>query len=290
MLFDQFLVLRARRPKTRLAYRRDVESLMLITNIASPLLMTPEHIQHAIAVLRPKLDGKSIGRMLSAWRGFFAVLVDREYIESNHCLATKVPRSRKCLPKALPVDAMQQVLDRGINPNDMLQVRDGAIFELMYSSGIRLSEAVSLNVENIDLRERLVRVCGKGNKERLLPIGRKAVTALQHYLLLRVAQQNENALFTNRKGVRLGARQIQNRLSVWSKAAGSAQHISPHMLRHSFASHLLQSSGDLRAVQELLGHVNLSSTQIYTRLDYQHLSKTYDSAHPRAHLQKKYQK
>jgi integrase/recombinase XerC len=287
-LFDKALVLRARSAKTCFAYRRDIIYLEKLSKINSPLLIKTDHIQQAILQLRSTLDGKSISRMLSAWRGFFACLIDYQHIESNCCVGVKVPRSGKYLPKALSVDAAQYLLDYAKNQLDILQIRDYALFELMYSSGIRLSEAVNLNVRDINLHERLMRVIGKGNKERLLPIGKKAIEALEKYLLVRIIHQDEPALFTNKKGLRLGQRQIQNRLKKWCQLVGSLQHISPHMLRHSFASHLLQSSGDLRAVQEMLGHVNLSSTQIYTRLDYQHLSKTYDAAHPRAQFNKKF--
>jgi len=289
ILFDKTLVLRARSAKTHVAYRRDIICLKKLSKVNSPLLVKTDHIQQTIFQLRTTLDGRSIGRMLSAWRGFFACLIDHQYMDSNCCVGIKVPRSGKRLPKALSIDTMQHLLDHVKDKRNILQIRDYALFELMYSSGIRLSEAVKLNLQDIELREHLMRVVGKGNKERLLPIGKKAIEALEAYLLVRITHQAEQALFTNQKGLRLGQRQIQNRLKKWGQLVGALQHISPHMLRHSFASHLLQSSGDLRAVQEMLGHVNLSSTQIYTRLDYQHLSKTYDATHPRARLNKKYE-
>lgn len=287
VLFDQSLALKVRQPKTCLAYRHDVIRLEQCSLAKSPLLMKEADIQHIMLQLRKTLSSTSLSRMLSAWRSFFACLVDHGYISVNCCTAIRVPRGGKRLPKALPVDMTQHLLDQQ-HLSDRLDMRDRAIFELMYSSGLRLSEIVMLDIIHVDLVERLVRVVGKGNKERLLPIGRQAVHALEQYLPFRTAQIQETALFTNRAGYRLGQRQIQYRLARWSQLARLPQHVSPHMLRHSFASHFLQSSGDLRAVQEMLGHVNLSSTQIYTRLDYQHLSQTYDLTHPRARLQKKH--
>lgn len=287
LLFDQSLALKVRQPKTCLAYRHDIIRLEQCSSANSPVLMNEADIQQIMLQLRKTLSSKSLGRMLSAWRGFFACLVDHGYISVNCCATIRVPRGGKRLPKALPVDMTQRLLDQP-QLSDRLYIRDRAIFELMYSSGLRLSEVVMLDIMHVDLVERLVRVVGKGNKERLLPIGRQAVNAIEQYLPRRTAKIQETALFTNQAGYRLGQRQIQYRLARWSQLAGLAQHVSPHMLRHSFASHFLQSSGDLRAVQEMLGHVNLSSTQIYTRLDYQHLSQTYDLTHPRARLQKKH--
>jgi integrase/recombinase XerC len=182
----------------------------------------------------------------------------------------------------MPVDAMAALLD-GVSPGSPLDTRDRAMFELLYSSGLRLAELAQLDLDDVDLKDSLARVLGKGNKTRIVPVGRLALQALQDWLRVRAAAPDENALFTNRLGRRLGGRQIENRLAACAIRSGADRHVHPHMLRHSFASHLLQSSGDLRAVQELLGHANLSSTQIYTSLDYQHLAQVYDNTHPRAH-------
>jgi len=175
-----------------------------------------------------------------------------------------------------------------INAADPLAQRDRAMLELMYSSGLRLSELVALNMDEVDLDDAIVGVTGKGNKRRYVPIGRYAVDALNRWLQIRggLASSEENALFVSRRGKRLGARAVQERLRQWAIRQGLPTHVHPHMLRHSFASHLLESSGDLRAVQELLGHADIRTTQVYTHLDFQHLAKVYDAAHPRARRKK----
>lgn len=287
-LFDSQLCLNARSAYTRQHYLRDVKRLKTLSECKSPILVDYDIIQRVLGKLRMNnLDGKSIARMLSAWRGFFNCLLIKKVIKRNPCNGHKAPRSGKRLPKALPVDQTQQLLNHKKNNNDLFSIRDLAMFELMYSAGLRVAELVSLNLDSIDYHEHLLRVTGKGNKERILPIGAKAIEALLTYLPTRKSIEGETALFTSRTGSRLGIRQVQNRLDLWALHAGTQQHVSPHMLRHSFASHLLQSSGDLRAVQELLGHANLSTTQIYTKLDYQYLAKIYDAAHPRAHKKNK---
>jgi integrase/recombinase XerC len=192
------------------------------------------------------------------------------------------PKSAQRLPDTLSVDDISRLLV--VETGDPLDVRDLAMLELMYSSGLRLSELVSLDTRDVDLAERVLRVTGKGNKTRLLPIGRKAVQALQVWLRRRAAQlaEGEAAVFTGRNGRRLGARAVQQRVHRFARRRGLPGNVHPHTLRHSFASHLLESSGDLRAVQELLGHADISTTQIYTHLDFQHLARVYDQAHPRA--------
>ena len=194
----------------------------------------------------------------------------------------KAPRGPRRLPATLDIDAMQQLLNL---PGDgPLTVRDRAILELFYSSGFRLSELVGLDLSDIDLASGEARVSGKGSKVRVVPVGRMALRALRDWLAVRnqLANDDEVAMFVSRRGSRLAARSIEQRLKYWSMRQGINRNLHPHMLRHSFASHLLESSGDLRAVQELLGHQNISTTQIYTHLDFQHLAKIYDSAHPRA--------
>jgi len=195
------------------------------------------------------------------------------------CLHQKTARR---LPKVLDVDQTIQLVE--IDEDDPLAIRDRAILELMYSSGLRLSELINLDMNEIDFSDALVTVTGKGKKTRTIPVGRHAVSALKTWLKKRnqFADENETAIFVSRRGRRISARNIQQRLKQWAIKQGLANHVHPHMLRHSFASHLLESSGDLRAVQELLGHADISTTQIYTHLDFQHLAKVYDKAHPRA--------
>ena len=203
----------------------------------------------------------------------------------------RAPRSARKLPATLDPDQLSHLLDQPVD--DWLEVRDNAMVELFYSSGLRLSELATLNVSDLDLRSHIVTVTGKGNKERSLPLGSKASHALSQWLRQRAASDDvstlpsdQQALFTSRKGRRISTRNIQLRLKKLASEGNLGRNLHPHMLRHSFASHLLESSSDLRAVQELLGHANLSTTQIYTRLDFQHLAKVYDSAHPRAQLDK----
>ena len=197
----------------------------------------------------------------------------------------KAPRLPERLPKALPQEELNHMLDSA-PVDDSLAVRDHALFELMYGSGLRLSEIHGLDLGDVLLDEGWVSVTGKGRKERQVPLSGKSVESLRASLSERVAADGEAALFTGKNGTRLGQRQIQKRLQAWAVRQGSGQHISPHMMRHSYASHLLQSSRDIRAVQELLGHSNLSTTQIYTKLDFDHLAKVYDEGHPRAKRKK----
>lgn len=243
------------------------------------------HILFALKQLSSQnLNPNSLARMLSAWRQFCAYLVHEGLMVNNPCLGVKAPKAAQRLPKALSQEKTGTLLNA--SSDDELQVRDKAMFELLYASGLRLTELTQLNLDSIDVQEGLVRVLGKSNKERIIPVGDAALAALAEYLPFRVEKPDQKALFTSRNGARLGQRQVQNRLVNWSITSGSERRITPHMLRHSFASHILQSSGDLRAVQELLGHANLSTTQIYTSLDFDHLSKVYDDAHPRAKKKK----
>ena len=210
----------------------------------------------------------------------------KHLLKNNPAVDIRAPKSARTLPKTLDADTLTQLLE--IDSNDILAVRDKTMMELFYSSGLRLSELVNLDLENIDLQESSLRATGKGNKTRILPIGRKAIDALKAWLHRRgeVANTETRALFVSKRGTRISVRSVQQRLDYWRKKQGLEQHIHPHKLRHSFASHILESSGDLRAVQELLGHADISTTQIYTHLDFQHLAKVYDNAHPRARKKK----
>jgi len=237
---------------------------------------------HAATLHQSGLSGRSIHRALSAGRTFFAWLRRENHVTQDPFVGISAPRSKKKLPSTLSIEDVEQLVE--FDGEDSLAIRDRAMFELIYSSGLRLSELVAIDVDDIDREDQVLRVLGKGNKTRVVPIGSKAMAAIAAWLEVRDVDSStaETALFTGRHGRRLGARSVQQRLRRWSMLQALPQDVHPHMLRHSFASHLLQSSGDLRAVQELLGHANIATTQVYTHLDYQHLAKVYDSAHPRA--------
>jgi len=232
-----------------------------------------------------RIDSQHL-RMLAArshaGRGFFNYLVRERATASNPAMDIRAPKAGKRLPGTLDVDQLNQLLD--IPPEDALAIRDRAIMELFYSSGLRLDELVGLDLGSLDLTDRMVRVLGKGSKTRIVPVGRKAVEALREWLKTRggVASPEETALFVGRNGERLKHRAIQLRIAYWAKRKGLPSHVHPHLFRHSFATHLLESSKDLRGVQELLGHADISTTQIYTHLDFAHLARTYDASHPRA--------
>ncbi len=238
---------------------------------------------------RSGLSGRSLQRELSALRGFYDYLLREGEVDSNPGIGVPAPKSEKRLPKALDVDQANRLVALEGDENDPLLLRDHAILELFYSSGLRLSELVGLDIPALDLRDAVVTVTGKGAKTRVLPVGRQAVAALQAWLRVRgsLAAEAEQALFVGRTGRRLSQRAVQARIDQWGKRQGLDRHVHPHMLRHSFASHILESSGDLRAVQELLGHADIATTQVYTHLDFQHLAKVYDQAHPRAHTRSK---
>lgn len=228
---------------------------------------------------------KSLQRQLSSLRSLFDYLIREQKLQSNPTQYLKSPKAPKRLPKSLHVDEMSQLLS--FAGDDFLSLRDLAILELFYSAGLRLSELVHLDLKELDLQQNKVTICGKGQKMRIGIIGEKAKTALQAWLLMRKETQTSSpALFINMKGERLTCRAIQYRLRKYGKQQGIDTYVHPHRLRHIFATHLLESSRDLRAVQELLGHANLSSTEIYTQLDFQHLAKLYDECHPRAHKSK----
>jgi integrase/recombinase XerC len=228
----------------------------------------------------------TLQRALSAIRSFYKFLLREGAATHNPAAGVIAPRAKRKLPEALDVDRVSALLD--MLPKSALDVRDRAMFELMYSSGLRLAETVSLDMGDVDLNDALVQVTGKGAKQRVVPVGTVACKWLRSWLGERSTQAcgHETALFVSRRGTRLTARAIQARLERWARIRGFDRRVHPHMLRHSFASHLLESSGDLRAVQELLGHADISTTQIYTHLDFQHLAEVYDRAHPRARRRK----
>ena len=215
-------------------------------------------------------------------RSFFNFLIRLRALSANPAVGVQAPKARKRLPETIDADLMARLLE--FRTDTQLSVRDKAIMELFYSSGLRLAELVGLNMDSIEWKDRTVRVLGKGDKERVVPVGRYAADALTRWLKERsaLATPGETALFVSRRGSRIGMRVVQKRIEGWAQRQGLGRHVHPHMFRHSFASHLLESSQDLRAVQELLGHANMSTTQIYTHLDFQHLAKIYDAAHPRA--------
>lgn len=266
------------------AYGRDVAELLALLGERQFSDLQPQDVRRFVARLHArKLSGRSLARVLSAWRGFYRWLGKRRLVVSNPVQAVHPPRSRKSLPSSLSPDQANALLDA--QAGDLLELRDRAMFELFYSSGLRLSELAGLDCGGgLDLKEGEVTVSGKRAKTRIVPVGESARLALAAWLVRRgeVAHPSEAALFVSQRGGRLSVRMIQTRLGRWAQKCGLGVHVHPHMLRHSFASHVLQSSGDLRAVQEMLGHASIVSTQVYTHLDFQHLAKVYDAAHPRA--------
>ena len=276
-------------PHTISAYQRDLTLLSTHAQqhaLADVTQWREFHIRQLVAALHHKgMSGRSLQRLLSAWRQFFSWLGQKRIVDSNPVAAVRAPKSGRKLPKTLDVDQMNRLLS--IDDDSWLARRDHAMFELFYSSGLRLSELAGLDLLAIDLSEGLVRVTGKGGKVRVIPVGKTAINVLQQWLRVRAETIPQGtvqpALFINQKAQRLGVRAIQLRLKHYSVKQGMDEPVHPHMLRHAFASHMLESSGDLRAVQELLGHASISTTQIYTHLDFQHLANVYDAAHPRAH-------
>ena len=233
------------------------------------------------------LAPRSVQRRLSALRSFYRFLEREGLATRNPVIEVRAPKAGKRLPQSIDVDQMGRLLTPGNSaraapPYEAL--RDMAIMELFYSSGLRLAELVGLDLHDLDLADRTVRVLGKGNKVRIVPVGAQAITAAKQWLALRstLARAGELALFLGRNGQRLGPRQVQRLVARHARERGLPQHVHPHLFRHSFATHLLESSRDLRAVQELLGHASISTTQVYTHLDFQHLARTYESSHPRA--------
>ncbi len=277
-------------PRTRAAYVRDAQCLLDTLGATTRLESATSHaIRRTVAKLHSKsLSGRSLARMLSAWRAWFAYLreTEPERFTSDPCAGLRAPKSPKRLPSALtPEEAAKFVQIEGDTQGNL---RDRAIVELLYSSGLRISECTGLDLNRLDLKTAEARVIGKGNKERIVPVGAKAVAAIQAWLIerARIAAERPSAdpqaVFLTRSGERVGVRGVQQRMKNLSITQGMQESVHPHRLRHSFASHVLQSSGDLRAVQEMMGHASIASTQVYTHLDFQHLAKVYDAAHPRA--------
>ena len=285
--FEQLTVEKRASEHTVKSYQRDIKHLAnYCTNktIHDWTDLKQSDIRaHIAGRHRQGIGSTSLQRELSAIRSFYNFLLKKRLADSNPAQHIKAPKQARKLPKTLDVDQINGLLEAGTN--SALEIRDLAMFELFYSSGLRLSELAALNLTDVDLPDNsLIVRTGKGGKSRILPIGSKAVTAINNWLQQRLKNVavSESALFVSTRGTRLGQRSIELRLEQWCKKKGIAEHIHPHMLRHSFASHLLESSQDLRAVQELLGHSNISTTQIYTHLDFQHLADVYDRAHPRA--------
>lgn len=273
------------------AYARDLRLLADYCRAHGVLSWSRFDAAHARAFAawrhRRGAGARSVQRTLSAVRSFFRYLLREGVVGRNPAQGVSAPRAPRRLPGVLDVDRVAGLLE--FQAEDALAIRDRAIMELMYSCGLRLAEAVALNLQEIDLRAGLVEVTGKGRRKRIVPVGSCAAGAVQRWLPVRtaLARADERALFVGRRGVRLSARSVQMRVRRWSELRGVEPSVHPHMLRHSFASHLLESSGDLRAVQELLGHADISTTQIYTHLDFQHLAQVYDQAHPRAGRRKR---
>ena len=272
--------------RTLTAYQRDIEQLLQFLEseeIEQPRQVTQHHIRAFIAQRhRQGLGGKSLQRLLSAIRGLFRWLLREGLAEHNPATPVRAPKSPRHLPATLDADSIRQLLE--IPCDTPLAIRDKAIMELFYSSGLRLSELATLRWEQLDLVSGMVTVTGKGNRTRMVPVGRMATEALLEWRKNRgvFASFEQPFVFVSQRGTPIATRTIQSRIRYWAKRQGIPQNIYPHLLRHSFASHVLESSGDLRAVQELLGHADISTTQIYTHLDFQHLAKVYDKAHPRA--------
>ncbi len=273
-------------PHTLKNYQRDLDQLCRFCEqqgISDWSAIDEQHVRQYVSQRhRRGLSGKSLQRELSAFRTFFRFLIAEGRLKYNPAAEVRAPRSRRKLPDTLDVDKVKRLVE--IKGDDLLTLRDRAILELFYSSGLRLSELLNLDLADIDQQEGLVQVTGKGNKTRRIPIGRHALVALAQWLKARneVASHDETAIFVSQQGYRLSARAVQKRLKDWALKQGIDVRVYPHLLRHSFASHVLESSQDLRAVQELLGHADISTTQIYTHLDFQHLASVYDKAHPRA--------
>lgn len=272
--------------RTLAAYQRDLDLLLgylEAEEIGQPTEVTQHHIRAFIAQRhRQGLGGKSLQRLLSAVRSLFRWLLREGLAEHNPATPVRAPKSPRHLPATLDADSIGQLLE--IPCDTPLAIRDKAIMELFYSSGLRLSELAGLRWEQLDLASGMVTVTGKGNRTRMVPVGRMASEALLEWRKARVnfASFEEPHVFVSQRGNPIAVRTIQTRIRHWAKHQGIPQNVYPHLLRHSFASHMLESSGDLRAVQELLGHADISTTQIYTHLDFQHLAKVYDKAHPRA--------
>jgi integrase/recombinase XerC len=272
-------------PSTATTYAAGLDALLAAIPGVALAAIEPHHVRRAVAQLRARgLEPRTIARMLSSWRGLFRWLVRHHGLAGDPCAGIRAPKGMRALPKALTPDEAQALLDRV--PAGPLEVRDRAMFELFYSSGLRLAELIGLEIAAARdiLRDGEVTVRGKGGKTRTVPVGAKAIEALRAWLDVRptLTAPELPALFVGARGERIHPAVVRRRLARWARQANLQAHVHPHVLRHSFASHVLQSAGDLRAVQEMLGHASISTTQVYTHLDFQHLAKVYDAAHPRA--------
>lgn len=278
-------------PLTCRHYRRDLDELADWCGASGLSRWTELDTGHfrdwAAASFRGGLSSRSIQRRLSAVRSFFRFLVREKQVQRNPAKAVSAPKAGKRLPGNLDADSMARLLD--IRDSGPLVDRDRAMLELLYSSGLRLAELINLDLGDVDIGDATVRVTGKGNKDRVVPVGRMALQAVSAWVVTRgaLAPAGVKALFVSTRGTRLGQRAVQARVKHWARRQGIDQRVYPHLFRHSFASHLLESSHDLRAVQELLGHSSISTTQVYTHLDFQHLARIYDQAHPRARAKSK---
>jgi integrase/recombinase XerC len=268
-----------------LAYGRDLTKLVAFFAAAPVALQDLDEPRLRQALRAQRMEGlspKSLQRLLSSWRGFFTFLRESAQIQHNPVAGLRAPKAEKSLPKTLDVDAACQFV--AVAPDSCLHARDAAMLELLYSSGLRIGELAGLHWKDLDEAQGLVRVLGKGAKTRIVPVGSAALNALAHWKtqLETAAPHADGPVFVAANGRALGVRALQKRFHHLSRLQGMPQAVHPHMLRHSCASHLLESSGDLRAVQEVLGHSSIATTQIYTHLDFQHLARVYDQAHPRA--------
>lgn len=274
------------------AYQRDLQRFCQLLDVATPLEASPEQVQSFVSRLHAKgLSARSIARHLSSLRAYFKFCQRTDPSLADPSVGLQAPKPKRKLPKNLDVDRAAQLFATktdGKQADDPLTLRDIAIVELLYGSGLRLGELVAADIENLDFSNGFIRVLGKGSKERVVPLGGDCMAAVQAYLRATPdpasgLPRTSGALFVARANRRISPRTVQTRLKRWGQTQLGSNELHPHMLRHSFASHLLESSGDLRAIQELLGHADISTTQIYTHLDFQHLAKVYDKAHPRAH-------
>jgi len=268
---------------TRIHYVRDIRLLLQRTALTPLQDARAHHVRRFVAELHAQgLSGKSLARVLSSWRSFFRYLARDHGFEVNPCVGIRAPKSPRALPHALSPDEARQLLEAPASTP--LELRDKAMFELFYSSGLRLAELVGLDLTQLNLADGTVQVTGKGSKTRIVPVGSAAISAIRAWLPERErwAKRDTRALFIGRAGAPVAPRTVQVRLRHQGLKRGLPDPLHPHVLRHSFASHVLQSSGDLRAVQEMLGHSSISTTQVYTHLDFQYLAKAYDAAHPRA--------
>jgi integrase/recombinase XerC len=275
-------------PLTCQSYARDIAVLVKLAQNLPLNQLQIHNIRRFAAQLHGNgVSGRSLARMLSAWRGFYRYLARDHGFESNPCTGVRAPKSPKSLPHTLSPDEAAKLLELSTGDDPMV-LRDKAMFELCYSSGLRLAELTGMKPEDLSLSDGTARVTGKGGKTRIVPVGSKALLALCGWIKQRegLMQPGATALFLSRYGKNISRRSIAQRLKDHAVRQGINANVHPHVLRHSFASHLLQSSGDLRAVQEMLGHASISTTQVYTHLDFQHLSQVYDAAHPRARKKK----